>query len=87
MRGNLLRVVAVTGLANFLSGLVIGVLVGLLVSPLLRFWLTWHEWAEASREARLTEDVLERMDAGPRSMLRDRKSAETPRLNRQRDHL
>jgi hypothetical protein len=51
--------------AVFLSGLVLGVLLGILLGPVIRLWLTWREWAEASREARLTEAVLKRMDARP----------------------
>jgi hypothetical protein len=49
--------------ADLLIGLVLGVCVGTAVSPLLRAWLTWREWLEASREAELMGDVLQRMDA------------------------
>jgi hypothetical protein len=44
-----------------LIGLVLGIVIGLLLSPLLRSWLAWREYAEASREARLAEGVLRRM--------------------------
>jgi hypothetical protein len=47
-----------------LFGLVIGILVGLLLGPALRSWLAWREYVEASREARLHEEILRRM-AGP----------------------
>jgi hypothetical protein len=47
----------------FLGGLVVGVLIGIVLAPLIGFWLRWHEWKEASRKARLTEDVLELMDS------------------------
>jgi hypothetical protein len=49
--------------ADLLTGLALGVCVGMLVSPLLRAWLTWREWLEASHEADLMGDVLRRMDA------------------------
>jgi hypothetical protein len=49
----------------FAAGLAVGLAIGLVVGPLLRMWLSWREWSEASREARLTEDVLERMDRQP----------------------
>jgi hypothetical protein len=44
-----------------LIGLVIGILVGLAIGPLLRSWLAWREYAGANREARLHEQMLERM--------------------------
>lgn len=69
--------VAVAGLGEVLSGLVVGLFLGLLLGPVLRFWLAWHTWTEASREARLTEDVLERMEAGPWRPLQDLKAGET----------
>jgi len=49
----------------FLGGLVLGVLVGIVLAPLISFWLRWHEWKEASRAAPLTEDVLRLMDSMP----------------------
>lgn len=49
---------------DLLIGLVLGSLVGLLLGPLLRAWLSWREWVSASREANLLGDVLERMEAG-----------------------
>lgn len=49
-----------------LAGLLIGFILGLLIGPLLRSWLTWREYVEASREAQLTEDVLRRMSASGR---------------------
>jgi hypothetical protein len=44
-----------------LIGLLLGVVIGLVISPFLRSWLAWREYAEASREARLAEDLLRRM--------------------------
>ena len=46
---------------GFLAGLLIGVVVGLLLAPLLRWALAAREWREASREAGLADEVLERM--------------------------
>jgi hypothetical protein len=43
-------------------GLLIGIVIGLLLGPVIRSWLTWHEYRNADREARLADDVLRRMD-------------------------
>jgi hypothetical protein len=48
--------------AQFVAGLVIGVFLGLLLGPILRSWLAWREWVEASREAELTEGFLARWE-------------------------
>jgi hypothetical protein len=45
-------------MVQLLVGLLIGLVIGLLVGPVLRSWLAWREYSEASREAQLTEDVL-----------------------------
>jgi hypothetical protein len=50
------------GYGDFVAGLVIGVAVGFLVGPAVRSWMAWREWTEASRQARLTDEVLARMD-------------------------
>jgi hypothetical protein len=44
-----------------LTGLLLGIVIGLLIGPLLRSWLAWREYTEASREARLHEEVLRLM--------------------------
>jgi hypothetical protein len=44
-----------------LIGLLLGIVIGLLIGPVLRSWLAWREYVEASREADLHEDVLRRM--------------------------
>ncbi|HEX9824181.1 MAG TPA: hypothetical protein VGB51_07300 [Actinomycetota bacterium] len=49
----------------FVGGLALGLLLGVVVGPLVRLWISWREWSEASREARLTEDVLEAMERRP----------------------
>jgi hypothetical protein len=48
-------------MVQLLVGLLIGLVLGLLVGPVLRSWLAWREYREASREAQLTEDVLKVM--------------------------
>ena len=48
---------------QFVGGLIIGVLIGVVLAPLAGFWVRRHEWKEASRKARLTEDVLDLMDS------------------------
>lgn len=42
-------------------GLVVGVTVGWLARPLLRWWLTVEEWRNAAREAAIAEELLRRM--------------------------
>jgi hypothetical protein len=49
---------------EFIVGLVIGVFLGLLLGPVLRSWLAWREWVEASREADLTDRLLVRLEEG-----------------------
>lgn len=47
------------------AGLLIGFVLGLLMGPILRSWLLWREYAEASHEARLHEEALRRMGVPP----------------------
>jgi hypothetical protein len=44
-----------------LAGLLIGFILGLVIGPVLRSWLTWREYLDASREARLHEETMRRM--------------------------
>lgn len=39
-------------------GLLLGIVIGLLIGPLVRSWLAWREYVDASREASLTDDVI-----------------------------
>lgn len=50
------------GYGDFVAGLVIGAAGGFLVGPAVRSWMAWREWSDASRQARLTDEVLARMD-------------------------
>jgi hypothetical protein len=49
---------------DFIVGLLIGAAVGFLLRPAIRSWVASREWAEASRWARLTDEVLVHMDDG-----------------------
>lgn len=51
------------GLDGFLVGLLVGGGLGLLAGPAIRSWLAFREWQDASREADLTDRLLERMEA------------------------
>jgi hypothetical protein len=62
--------------ADLLIGLALGLCLGMAISPLFRAWLMWREWLEASREADLVGDVLQRMDADDE---RSRRVEERPR--------
>jgi hypothetical protein len=55
---------AVRNVSNdgFADGLLIGVLVGFLAAPILRSLVVRREWRRASREAQLTDELLDRMD-------------------------
>jgi hypothetical protein len=48
--------------SGFVVGLALGGFTGFLVGPAIRSWLAHREWAEASREARLADRLLERME-------------------------
>jgi hypothetical protein len=50
-----------------LIGLLLGIVIGLLVGPLLRSWLAWREYVDASREARLHEEILRLMSESPQA--------------------
>jgi hypothetical protein len=54
------------GSGALVVGLVLGACIGFLVGPAFRSWQSRREWAEASREVRLADRLLERMevDAG-----------------------
>jgi uncharacterized membrane protein len=50
------------GYGDFIAGLLIGACIGFLLGPAARSWLIHREWAHASRQARLTDEVLARME-------------------------
>ena len=51
-----------------LIGLLLGIIIGLAVGPILRSWLAWREYVDASREARLHEEALRLMSSQPPSL-------------------
>lgn len=55
-------IAAIHANADLLVGLLLGVALGLLAGPVLRAWLTYLEWTETSREAELTEELIDRFD-------------------------
>jgi hypothetical protein len=50
------------GSADLFVGLLLGTVLGVLVGPAFRSWQAYREWADASREARLADRLLERME-------------------------
>lgn len=51
-----------SGSGDLVVGLLVGCCIGILVGPVFRSWQIYREWAEASREARLADRLLERME-------------------------
>jgi hypothetical protein len=49
------------GRGDLVVGLLVGLGIGLIVGPAVRSWLIIREWAEASRQARLADQILSRM--------------------------
>ena len=52
--------------ASFVAGVLVGIGIGFLLGPAVRSWLAFREWADASRQARLTDDILSRMERDAR---------------------
>jgi hypothetical protein len=50
------------GSGDFVVGLLVGCCIGILVGPAFRSWQIYKEWVVASREARLADRLLERME-------------------------
>ncbi|HEX6264774.1 MAG TPA: hypothetical protein VF036_05800 [Actinomycetota bacterium] len=72
-----LSILAAGGGGDLLVGILIGGCLGVLIGPAFRAWQIRREWVDASREAGLTDQLLERIerdaesDAWPRSDLDD----------------
>ena len=62
MFGAALLSLARGGPADFIIGALVGLGVGLLAGPAFRSWIVRREWEEASRQARLTDEVLDLME-------------------------
>jgi hypothetical protein len=54
--------------ADLLVGLVLGLCIGFLAGPAIRSRLTRWEWSDASRQARLTDALLDRLEDDPDSV-------------------
>jgi hypothetical protein len=64
--------------ADLLVGLAIGASVGFLAGPVIRARITYHEWQEASRQARLTDEFLARLDGEDPDDLQEHGSGSDP---------
>jgi hypothetical protein len=53
---------AADGSGDFIVGVLLGGCVGYLVGPAFRSWQIYREWTDASREARLADRLLDRLD-------------------------
>jgi hypothetical protein len=49
------------GYGSFIAGFLIGAGITFILGPAVRSWLAYREWADASRQARLTDEILARM--------------------------
>jgi hypothetical protein len=56
-----LSIVAAAGSGDLLVGLLIGCCLGLLLGPAFRAWQIHREYTDASREAGLADQLLDRM--------------------------
>ena len=61
-----------SGFGGFIAGVLVGAGIGFLLGPAMRSWLIHRQWAEASRQARLTDQILARMEEDARGDLRRR---------------
>ena len=62
---------AADGSGDFLVGVLLGVCLGYLVGPAFRSWQAHREWAEASREAYLTDRILASLQTDPDFLARE----------------
>ena len=62
---DLLTIVAANGNGgdDFVVGLLVGCVIGVLVGPAFRSWQSYREWTDASREVRLADRLLMRLEA------------------------
>ena len=67
--------IGAVGLDGFMGGLLIGVAIGVLAGPVIRYVIAWGAWSKASSQASLTEPVLRRMSQGPWRFIREREAA------------
>lgn len=44
--------------------LILGFVLGLIASPVIRSWIVWREYQAASREAWLADETLRRLEEG-----------------------
>jgi hypothetical protein len=58
-------VIVLADVGDLAIGLALGLVAGILLGPVIRFWVAWKEWERASSEARLTEDAMRRMGRPP----------------------
>jgi hypothetical protein len=57
-----LSMVAAGGTGDLIVGLLIGCCIGILIGPAFRAWQIHREWVDASHEAGLADQLLDRME-------------------------
>jgi hypothetical protein len=45
-----------------MAELILGFVLGLIASPVIRSWIVWREYREASRQAWLADETLKRLE-------------------------
>ena len=55
-----------------MAELILGFVLGLIASPVIRSWIVWREYREASRQAWLADETLKRLEAELRPPTRQR---------------
>ena len=68
-----------TGSGNLIVGLVLGLCIGLLGGPAFRSWLSFREWTEASREAKLADRLVTKLETDAEEDVRTRTTSHEPR--------
>jgi hypothetical protein len=62
-----------------MATLILGFVLGLLVSPILRSWIVWREYRDASRQASLAEQTLRWLEDQDRSSEESASESRRPR--------
>ena len=71
-----------TGSGDLVVGLILGLCIGLLVGPAFRSWLIIREWNDASREAKLANRLLAKLESDAERDAHPSTTIDEPRTSR-----